>query len=81
MTILLIKQPGANVDPVADTKSMQRAFDLYKQKEKNIEKPFIVTIDGYDLFAIPGTVEKITADIDGRIRLDITEIYSEIADE
>jgi len=79
--LFLIKQQDAKVDVQEDAASLQKALKLYKQNEKNIEKPFIITLDGYDLFCIPGTVEKIESDIDGKIRLNVTELFSELEDE
>lgn len=88
MTIFLIPKGDAEMTDgkmEADLKQLKTAMaHAEKMRKQGIKQPFIVTISDYDVFAIPGTVEKIQSDGDGRIKLDfiaLAEISSHMLDE
>jgi hypothetical protein len=77
MIILLVKK-SETVKIDEDVKSLHRAMDLYLKNIKNQQQPFIIGVDGYDVFAIPGTINNIQKDGDDKIKINISEIIDAV---
>jgi len=76
MIIMLVAKENQSIlDAKKDAESIKKAFDLYKSNRKNVhQNPFIVSITGYDVYAIPGELIAVESDSDNIVRLDIGEI-------
>lgn len=58
MTIFLLAKDNSDVNVEQDMKTLNKLLDRIK-KVKNGE-PVIVTLKGYELFAVPGSIDQIT---------------------
>ena len=79
MTILLLAKPEINKEQLdKDIRALRQAVNMYQNIRK--KPPMIITLKGYDLYAIPGTVEKAEAVWDREskemmIRLDFKQLF------
>ena len=73
MTVLLIKCKDSDSDVDDDANKIQKAIKLF-QKAKG-KQPLVLTIEGYDVYCIPGTLKAVEPNTEGQIKLDFDYIF------
>jgi len=74
MILLLVAKEGVPVDAKLDASQIQKAVTAYNKNLKRHREPFILTIQGYDVYAIPETIRKVESEGDNIVKLDLTAI-------
>lgn len=75
MLLMLMRNDGKDIEATKkDMGKLQIAFDAYRKNQKHINNPFVISFIGYDVYAIPGVIEKVEVSDDGIVRLNVTEL-------
>jgi len=78
MTIILIPKESAKPEDIENvSKSISRLIKMIKKiRTSGGDEPIFLTIDNFDVYAVPGDIVKMKESEDGKIYLDVNSLFS-----